>query len=353
MRASLVLVIAIALAGCGDATLASGDGPDRAADAATLDVGTPDPDASPPDTAAPDPDADASPPDPDVSPPDPDASPPDPDAAAPDATPPEPAPPDPAPPEPAPPADDCPRVRVSGTGDDGLNVRPDPSTARPPVGHLAEGAVAAVTGVVEGEAIRGDTTWFAIERGDLAGFVSGVFVACLPPGGPDDDEFLLPLACGSRVRISQGNDGAYSHNGRSRFAFDFSIGLDTPLLAMRAGRVAYRRGDVRPGDRCYSGGGPDCAAEVNYVVVEHADGTQTQYAHMNRVDVDRDERVERGQHLGLSGGTGYSTGPHAHVARQRPCGGPFCESIPLSFADVPGDGVPATGDVVVSANGCP
>lgn len=56
----------------------------------------------------------------------------------------------------------------------------------------------------------------------------------------------------------------------------------------------------------------------NYVMIIHANGMSTLYAHMSRMDVKQDEYVTRGQVIGLSGGkpgtqgAGFSTGPHLH-----------------------------------------
>ncbi|OZM56663.1 hypothetical protein CIB95_10585 [Lottiidibacillus patelloidae] len=38
----------------------------------------------------------------------------------------------------------------------------------------------------------------------------------------------------------------------------------------------------------------------------------TTYAHLDRIDVSVGQEVEQGQHLGIVGNTGYSTGPHLH-----------------------------------------
>jgi murein DD-endopeptidase MepM/ murein hydrolase activator NlpD len=48
------------------------------------------------------------------------------------------------------------------------------------------------------------------------------------------------------------------------------------------------------------------------VVVEHAGGYYTQYAHLAAVAVDQGERVGVGQWIGQSGTSGNSTGPHLH-----------------------------------------
>lgn len=255
-------------------------------------------------------------------------------------------------PDPADPTVDCPRVRVVNTGADTLNVRPDPSTANAPLGVLYAGQIVEVVDVVQGQPVLDVETWYEIAFGDGSGFVSGAFSACVDPAAPAPEGFLLPFACGSEVTVTQGNNSAFSHNGSSAYAFDFGIGLDTPLLAVESGTVAYVDEDTQPGDPCFSGGGQSCGAEANYVIVDHGDGTGSLYAHVNSVEVVVGQQVARGQVVALSGGTGWSTGPHAHVQRQQMCGSPWCQSVPMAFSDVGGSGVPSAGDVVVSQNGC-
>lgn len=48
------------------------------------------------------------------------------------------------------------------------------------------------------------------------------------------------------------------------------------------------------------------------IVVEHAGGYYTQYAHLAAVTVDQGEHVSPGQWIGQSGTSGNSTGPHLH-----------------------------------------
>jgi len=250
---------------------------------------------------------------------------------------------------------ECPRARIAVPNGEVLNVRPDPSTANPAVGTLANGDIVDVIEQVTGESVEGNDVWFSISKGSLSGYISTVFASCttdLPPEPPDG--YHSPLGCGVRATITQGNNGSTSHNGpTSQYAFDLGVGLNTEIVAMAAGTVGFTYDQTGPGDPCYNGGGSECVAYANYVVLRHADNTMTAYKHLNTVLVAVDDVVARGDVIGLSGTTGWSTGRHVHVVREENCGSASCTSIPLSFVDFPSNGgVPDTGDVLTSDN-CP
>lgn len=50
----------------------------------------------------------------------------------------------------------------------------------------------------------------------------------------------------------------------------------------------------------------------NYVVIQHPDKAATAYAHMERIAVRVDQRVQQGQSIGTVGSTGTATGPNLH-----------------------------------------
>ena len=90
-----------------------------------------------------------------------------------------------------------------------------------------------------------------------------------------------------------------SHWGGGRHTgLDFVVPSGTPVHVVEAGRVA-EAGWAGPYGRS--------------VVVTHADGTQTRYAHLSSIGVEVGERVAVGATLGRSGATGNVTGAHLHL----------------------------------------
>ena len=61
----------------------------------------------------------------------------------------------------------------------------------------------------------------------------------------------------------------------------------------------------------------------NYIILNHAGGYQTLYGHLTSASAAVGEKVAQGAVVGISGNTGYSTGPHVHF-------GLFRRSLPLN-----------------------
>lgn len=66
----------------------------------------------------------------------------------------------------------------------------------------------------------------------------------------------------------------------------------------------------------------------NKVVVTHADGTETWYAHLDTTTVELGQQVVAGQQIGTVGATGNVTGPHLHL-EVRPDGQDPVDPVPV------------------------
>ncbi len=95
--------------------------------------------------------------------------------------------------------------------------------------------------------------------------------------------------------------GAY--NGQGHNGVDFGVPTGTRITAALAGTVmATGNTDLVKG--CYSYG--------KWVLVKHANNLATLYGHLSYINVAEGQTVATGDLLGLSGMTGYATGPHLH-----------------------------------------
>ncbi|MFM1965531.1 MAG: hypothetical protein RL134_1256 [Actinomycetota bacterium] len=85
---------------------------------------------------------------------------------------------------------------------------------------------------------------------------------------------------------------------RGHAGLDFNGETGDPVYAATDGRVEYAEFN-------YGGYG-------NLVMIMRADGTQTRYAHLDKIKVRKGERVNAGDLIGLMGNTGNSSGSHLH-----------------------------------------
>lgn len=145
-----------------------------------------------------------------------------------------------------------------------------------------------------------------------------------------DDEYLyrLPYKEGTSHKIVQGYDGSFSHKGGLKYSLDFEMDEGTPIYSAREGKVVavYYKSNI---------GGPDreFIDLENYIFIEHSDGTIAKYLHLKKsgVVVKEGESVERGQFIGYSGNTGFSTTPHLHFGVYTSIDGLRTSSIPIKF----------------------
>jgi murein DD-endopeptidase MepM/ murein hydrolase activator NlpD len=117
--------------------------------------------------------------------------------------------------------------------------------------------------------------------------------AAAAPGG-----FLRPVP----GRVGDGF-GAPRPGGRRHQGVDFPVAYGTRIGAAAPGTTIFAA-------RNYGGYG-------NLVVIQHAAGYTTWYAHLARITSWVGERVRGGTRIGYVGSTGYSTGPHLHFEVRR------------------------------------
>ncbi|MFF7814396.1 LysM peptidoglycan-binding domain-containing M23 family metallopeptidase [Streptomyces roseolus] len=118
--------------------------------------------------------------------------------------------------------------------------------------------------------------------------------AAAPAAAPAATGWVAPVTGGvsTPYRASGSMWSSGYHTGA-----DFIASSGTTVRAVGAGTV------VSAG---WSG------AYGNEVVIQHADGNYSQYAHLSSLAVSAGQSVSGGQQIGLSGSTGNSTGPHLH-----------------------------------------
>jgi murein DD-endopeptidase MepM/ murein hydrolase activator NlpD len=109
---------------------------------------------------------------------------------------------------------------------------------------------------------------------------------------PGQDIWLLPMRSNYDVSSLFGARWGTQHPGIDMTAVEgtryFSVADGTVILARYNGGYGYN------------------------VMVEHAGGVVTVYGHSSKLLVKEGQRVVAGQLLGLTGNTGFSTGPHLH-----------------------------------------
>ncbi len=91
-----------------------------------------------------------------------------------------------------------------------------------------------------------------------------------------------------RPKIKKG----VTHNG-----IDIRANIGTPVIATADGVIAKASNEGDWG---------------NLIVMTHADGYETWYAHLNGFNISESQEVKKGDIIGYVGNTGLSTGPHLH-----------------------------------------
>ena len=124
-------------------------------------------------------------------------------------------------------------------------------------------------------------------------------------------EFAFPvngeITSGFGGRQSPGGIGSTDHKG-----IDIGVVTGTSVAAADGGKVSLAG---------WNGGYGNC------VIIDHGNGRQTLYGHLEGYTVQAGDVVGKGQEIGKSGSTGNSTGPHLHFGVKE--GGRFVD--PMSY----------------------
>lgn len=94
-----------------------------------------------------------------------------------------------------------------------------------------------------------------------------------------------------------------TYHGQPHTGIDYGCPQGTPILASAGGTVMAA--------------GWDLTGYGFRVIIRHESGKATLYGHLDSISVSRNDEVEQGQEIGLSGMTGIATGPHLHFEARR------------------------------------
>ena len=93
------------------------------------------------------------------------------------------------------------------------------------------------------------------------------------------------------------------YNGSGHNGIDFGVRVGTPIYSAQSG-IVLGTGNT---DTACSG-----VSYGKWILIKHNNGLTTLYAHLSVISVNAGQSVGVRQKIGLSGNTGYSTGPHLH-----------------------------------------
>ena len=147
------------------------------------------------------------------------------------------------------------------------------------------------------EAARADANSAVIEGSPLPSVTAEPAPAPAASAAPAST-YIMPLegrvTSGLGARRAPLRGASTDHGG-----IDIAVPIGTPVVAPADGVVEFAGPRGRGG---------------NTVLIRHADGRVTGYAHLDSINVKAGDRVTQGTAFAASGNTGNSTGPHLHFS---------------------------------------
>lgn len=110
------------------------------------------------------------------------------------------------------------------------------------------------------------------------------------------DKFILPLKGVETSAFGYRKDPVTKKN-KFHAGVDIDAKMNTPVMASYDGKVEKCDEDNELG---------------KYILIDHGEGLETKYCHLNKILVKREDVVKKSQIIAKSGNTGKSTGPHLH-----------------------------------------
>ncbi len=154
--------------------------------------------------------------------------------------------------------------------------------------------------------ITGNKLKYKVEYGDLSRKI-------------ESNKFAYPFPKGKEYKIIQGNNGRFTHNTiYSKNAIDFSLAIGDTITSSDDGYIVGLIKDYKKYGTSKEWLKND---KSNYITIYHPhSGLYSQYVHLiyNGSLVKLGDYVKKGQPIGISGMTGFTTIPHLHFNIKKP-----------------------------------
>ena len=121
---------------------------------------------------------------------------------------------------------------------------------------------------------------------------TAAFTASKPSLFPIKEGLYKKISSGFGQRVNPFTKKKNLHGG-----IDIIAKTGTPVMATASGKVLKAQNEENWG---------------KLIIIDHGDGYETWYAHLNSFTIEKGDKVKAGQQIGAVGNTGKSMGPHLH-----------------------------------------